>query len=273
MHHISKLLLKTAAFASLTFAALPAQAITISVDTWLAPNAFGSPSYAQAAINVGEAMYQGVSTYGAAGPTQFNAVSNVTAAQTIVTGFPSWMGVAGPTGAYANELGNRMSFAVGINGDGTQFSISQLSITMASSDPGNGLGWSWAAGHYNYGSGYFGVLKGVDGILGTADDSFVTSGSNTQLVDALFGPGSGNSYDAYCPGCTVDQQQAAIDAAALGSGAPFTFTGTYSIDGASGSGSFSVAAVPEPSTWAMMILGFFGIGFMGYRRRAQVVTA
>ena len=28
-----------------------------------------------------------------------------------------------------------------------------------------------------------------------------------------------------------------------------------------------VGAVPEPSTWAMMILGFFGIGFMGYRRK------
>jgi len=28
-------------------------------------------------------------------------------------------------------------------------------------------------------------------------------------------------------------------------------------------------AVPEPSTWAMMILGFLGVGFMAYRRRAQ----
>jgi hypothetical protein len=27
------------------------------------------------------------------------------------------------------------------------------------------------------------------------------------------------------------------------------------------------AAVPEPSTWAMMILGFFGLGWMAYRRR------
>jgi PEP-CTERM motif len=25
--------------------------------------------------------------------------------------------------------------------------------------------------------------------------------------------------------------------------------------------------VPEPSTWAMMILGFFGVGFMAYRRK------
>jgi hypothetical protein len=28
-----------------------------------------------------------------------------------------------------------------------------------------------------------------------------------------------------------------------------------------------VSAVPEPSTWAMMILGFFGLGFMAYRKR------
>jgi len=28
-----------------------------------------------------------------------------------------------------------------------------------------------------------------------------------------------------------------------------------------------VAAVPEPSTWAMMILGFCGLGFLAYRRK------
>jgi len=30
-----------------------------------------------------------------------------------------------------------------------------------------------------------------------------------------------------------------------------------------------VAGVPEPSTWAMMLLGFAGIGFMAYRRKKQ----
>ena len=30
-----------------------------------------------------------------------------------------------------------------------------------------------------------------------------------------------------------------------------------------------VGAVPEPATWAMMVLGFFGVGFMAYRRRNQ----
>lgn len=35
-------------------------------------------------------------------------------------------------------------------------------------------------------------------------------------------------------------------------------------------GNFTVAgAVPEPSTWAMMILGFFGVGVLAYRRKNQ----
>jgi PEP-CTERM motif len=31
----------------------------------------------------------------------------------------------------------------------------------------------------------------------------------------------------------------------------------------------SVSAVPEPSTWAMMILGFAGVGFMAYCRKSK----
>jgi hypothetical protein len=31
----------------------------------------------------------------------------------------------------------------------------------------------------------------------------------------------------------------------------------------------ATAAVPEPSTWAMMILGFAGLGFMAYRRKSK----
>jgi outer membrane lipase/esterase len=31
----------------------------------------------------------------------------------------------------------------------------------------------------------------------------------------------------------------------------------------------ATGAVPEPSTWAMMILGFAGIGFMAYRRKSK----
>jgi hypothetical protein len=31
--------------------------------------------------------------------------------------------------------------------------------------------------------------------------------------------------------------------------------------------------VPEPSTWAMMLLGFAGLGFLGYRQTAKARLA
>jgi len=34
----------------------------------------------------------------------------------------------------------------------------------------------------------------------------------------------------------------------------------------------SVSAVPEPSTWAMLLIGFAGVGFMAYRRRNQFAS-
>ena len=35
----------------------------------------------------------------------------------------------------------------------------------------------------------------------------------------------------------------------------------------------TTAAVPEPSTWAMMLIGFVGLGFMVYRRKNQTAAA
>lgn len=46
---------------------------------------------------------------------------------------------------------------------------------------------------------------------------------------------------------------------------PFGAEGNVSIDDLS----VTIAAVPETSTWAMMILGFAGVGYMTYRRRKQ----
>jgi PEP-CTERM motif-containing protein len=49
-----------------------------------------------------------------------------------------------------------------------------------------------------------------------------------------------------------------------------TFAGPYvGGNAASAIDNLSVATVPEPSTWAMMLLGFSGIGYLAYRRRNQ----
>jgi len=37
----------------------------------------------------------------------------------------------------------------------------------------------------------------------------------------------------------------------------------------SGTQTLTIAAVPEPATWAMLVVGFAGIGFMAYRRKSS----
>jgi PEP-CTERM motif len=60
----------------------------------------------------------------------------------------------------------------------------------------------------------------------------------------------------------------------LGPNFDLTFGYTLVADGPGGFG-FDLAiggAVPEPSTWAMMLVGFAGLGFMGARRKAALAV-
>jgi hypothetical protein len=59
--------------------------------------------------------------------------------------------------------------------------------------------------------------------------------------------------------------QTSFDLSGYGSSA-FSNARFYSASG----GPFPVGPIPEPATWAMMILGFFGVGFMAYRRKSQM---
>lgn len=268
----------SAGAAALVLAAAPAAvlAATITVVPTVAPNVFGSPSFLGWQSNAVDGLYSGASTFGAPGlPTYYAEQSNVRADQVIVTGFASWLGQVDPGTAFgpafANEYGNRMHFGVVIDGDGTQFSIDQLAFDAHSSDPGDILAFSFGAGSYGYSNAYVGVLFGADGQFGGGDDTFITSGPANQLVDGLVGRGSGNSIPAYCPGCTPAQQQAAIQGAVDQLGRTATFTGTYTLGADSGSGTFNIV-VPEPATWAMMIVGAGLVGAAA-RRRPRRFTA
>ena len=55
----------------------------------------------------------------------------------------------------------------------------------------------------------------------------------------------------------------------FGNTAKFTFDPLPAgVSYTSASGDF-LTAVPEPSTWAMMVLGFAGVGFIAYRRKSK----
>jgi PEP-CTERM motif len=50
---------------------------------------------------------------------------------------------------------------------------------------------------------------------------------------------------------------------------PSIFQDSYYTYNEGAPGSWRISAVPEPSTWAMLLLGFAGIGFMAYRRKSK----
>jgi hypothetical protein len=265
-----------------------ADPISITVTPSLAPNAFGSPSFGDYQANAISALTSGSSTAGnPALPSYYSAVTGPLAvSQNIVTNIPSWNGTSNPGGAfgaaYANEYGNRLHFGLHIVGNGAQFSISELSFTATSSDLTNSLGFAFPNG-YGYGAGYVGLSYGADGIKGTADDQLITGGSSDQLVNELFGRGSGNAWEVDDSSGNAQQQQLAIDMGAqqiwaANNSQPFTFTGTYAlIDGsttlASGSGqvTFDQAVAPLPSP-ALASLGLLGILAVRKLRSARAVA-
>ncbi len=62
----------------------------------------------------------------------------------------------------------------------------------------------------------------------------------------------------------------------VGTGGVVTFAINETLGGNSGGvflDNVSVTAVPEASTWAMMLAGFAGLGFVGYRRQKAAIAA
>jgi PEP-CTERM motif len=97
------------------------------------------------------------------------------------------------------------------------------------------------------------VVK-VDGFLGNDNLIFptATSPAGTPLVDGQgFAFKLANGQDVQVFGDNLPAGIFEIEGTDSNGAAEFTLT----------------AAVPEPSTWAMMILGFCGLGFMAYRRK------
>jgi hypothetical protein len=263
--------------------ACPAHAdFTMQLGFAIGPNgASGSPSYPQFQMNAVQGISNGFSAVGnlATDPTAFQPISSFNLRDVLPSGdFNSWDGVANPTGAFANELGNLLYAPVAIQGNGTQFSLSQVVFTGVSSDDpsspaGSLLGNVTDLSNFSYSAGRVGVI-----FNNNAPPTYITSGSPDQKVDELIYRGVG-SFDQILTdtgtGMTgqqvLDQQLAQFE-----SNLPLTFTATYSIYSDTDSthrdaahllfsGSDTISAVPEPSSLALLGLG--GLVALGASRR------
>jgi hypothetical protein len=151
------------------------------------------------------------------------------------------------------------------------------------------LAWAfvYVAFAFGYGSGTQSVTIGLWTNLPTSGGTLITSGTATasatgSWVDVFWAP------VAITPGATEylvisGSTSATPYVLGYGDGNPYPFgiakyNGSilnpgYDLTFRTYSDTAFSSAVPEPSTWAMMILGFAGVGFLTYRRRNQAAVA
>ncbi len=146
-----------------------------------------------------------------------------------------------------------LTIALGTMGAGG-IGASSLTYTATADFTFNAVGFPFLidlTGSYSLGNGFdsatFQVFDNGNSLI---NQSF----SDLTSAQAYF---SNNLLDLYLGAGSNDLQIAFTETMSGGQGFAFNY--------AAG----EIAAVPEPSTWAMMILGFAGIGFMAYRRKPK----
>jgi hypothetical protein len=131
----------------------------------------------------------------------------------------------------------------------------------------------------NAGNGYVLVGTTYFGYTGSVEEYTIPKSAFyfVAAIGAQGGSGNGGAEaggDGTAVGGEVYLTQGTdLDIVAGGAG-----TSIAGLDGGGGGGSFvwdpvaiPVQPVPEPSTWAMMLLGFAGLGYAGWRARRQTV--
>ena len=148
-----------------------------------------------------------------------------------------------PTGAFADQWTFQL---VGAD----QF------ITIASATnvyPGGAAGPNFIA---NFNGSVYEIVGTVDVSPGLGDDTLV-------LGPAFGGPGCGANCQIFGGSAILSAGDYYLNIAGT-AGSTAGYGGNLA--------TAAIGAVPEPSTWGMMILGFAGVGFMAYRRRNQTAA-
>ena len=169
---------------------------------------------------------------------------------------PNWQGAVDPANALA------VTGATGIFSD-LALSIDNVAITgILATNPQN---------HFDqdqtipYSFGWYPAPGGV------SYDNLFYAGGNAPIT--CIGVPPGGFFDDYGVLFTLANGDL-VDLYSNGGDAPGDYGVVVWADGAedtTSEGGLSLAA-PEPSTWAMMVLGFAGLGFAGYRKSRKAVA-
>lgn len=227
---------------TVTFFPASAPVETTALTTWRA--------------NATSALENGATTWGIVGtPGYFDASNPVILASEVVSTptFSSWHGYANPSSVFgenfAGQLGNSYRVPFIVMRGAAQFSLSQLSGSRVIGSNSGAIPSLTG----NYLSSVIGIRFGSDGALGGGDDTYVTSGANTQLVDALIYNAYSTSFIVSSVGVT-DQERLNKT---FGSIASITYTTTIFFDGnqiGQHTQTFQpVTAIPEPWHYAALL--------------------
>jgi hypothetical protein len=136
----------------------------------------------------------------------------------------------------------------------------QAILTDTLGDGFTNLTWFMADTSLGFLSNVFSVNSSYDGLIRVqAWDQF-----GPDLDTSIFAVGANGSNFFTLTG-TKGEIITKVTITALGTGNFFEDVRQERLVG--------VSAVPEPSTWAMMILGFLGLGFLGYRKSVKGTSA
>lgn len=259
--------------------------IDIKIVPSQAPNDAGSPNWNSYAANAINGLINNTGNTGTpATPAAYTVLDQVVdAVNFITTTFPSWMGDAsvGSTSTMFNhEYGNKLRLGASIIAENRSetFSLADVRIGLSVDNPVLNDYLSINSGFLYADLGYspfrVGLVYGSNG-RGSADDRWITSGSASQKVNALFMVGPWTAMYAEDDGSGKPYQQQVQEQAIniLAENRDSTMTTIWEVFNTNHTGLLASAAnqmtvVPEPSTLVLLV-GGFGACFVGWRRQRR----
>jgi hypothetical protein len=198
-----------------------------------------------------------------------SSTTNAAGLPVVATGSPT---IIGQTSAHALEWWSPGTYGTTKVTAGTTSSLSNPNITSGTTQLFSNTSF-FPPGGNDHSS--FLTAEFTGNVTVGAGNTLSFTGSVDDNVIIYYRTGTTGAYTLLTITPDFLSNQAAFDftSAALGAGT-YEFEVFYA-DRSSTQASLVLdadvtAAVPEPSTWVMMILGFLGLGFMGYRHRSTI---